>query len=668
VSRKTVTNKRNSEYWDNLSRKQPNSQGGVFDVKTGQMQAGWEPEIIGDPFYSSDIEESTAANRHPKSTSVASRTETRNNKIHKNAKTNRFKNINDGLLPYELSADCVSIKDTILLCQKAYANIPIFRNAVDIMSELSNSPIYLEGGDKKSKFFIDKWLEKIKVWSLSDQFFREYFKSGNIFHYRLDAKLTEAQLKNMVKGFGGSFNLGAKVPIRYVLLNPYDMAMNHTTSFSNGHYKKLLSKFEIEVLRNPQTEEDKQIFNALTPEAKQEIKQGQSSATGIYMDLDPKHLVTSFYKKQDYEPFAIPFGFPVLDDINWKLELKKIDQAISRTIQNVILLVTIGNEPDKGGVDASNISALQQIFKNESVGRVLVSDYTTEAEFIIPDLEKVIGPKKYEIVNADIREGLQNIIVGNEKFANTQIKAKIFLERLKEASNAFLNEFLQPQIDYVCRQMGFRNTPTARCQGIDLADKNELHRAITRMIELGILPPEQGIEAMKTGVLPEPKELEEAQKKFVEQRKLGYYNPMVGGIPMLAAPEGEGDDNPTQQKPKKEHGRPKGESSDAVDFYSREDLQEVIYLVQDFKERAIKAAKAALDIKRISKEKKQIIDELVENIIVAGEKEKWDKILEECLADQSRLAGLDALPEIREVAAEHNLEDYPAALLYHSKE
>ena len=87
---------------------------------------------------------------------------------------------------------------------------------------------------------------------------------------------------------------------------------------------------------------------------------------GVMISLDPYRLIFSFYKKQDYEPFAIPFGFPVLDDINWKIELKKVDQAITRTIENVILLVTMGNTPDKGGINPNNLKAMQSLFQNGS--------------------------------------------------------------------------------------------------------------------------------------------------------------------------------------------------------------------------------------------------------------------------------------------------------------
>ena len=48
--------------------------------------------------------------------------------------------------------------------------------------------------------------------------------------------------------------------------------------------------------------------------------------------------------------------------INWKMELKKVDQAISRTVENVILLITMGNTPDKGGVNPHNLQAMQSLF------------------------------------------------------------------------------------------------------------------------------------------------------------------------------------------------------------------------------------------------------------------------------------------------------------------
>ena len=218
------------------------------------------------------------------------------------------------------------------------------------------------------------------------------------------------------------------------------------------------------------------------------------------------------------------------------MEMKKIDQAICRTVENVVLMITMGATPDKGGINPRNMHAMQALFTNQSVGRVLVSDYTTKAEFIIPDLEKVIGPGKYDVVNKDIKEGLQNVILGEEKFANATIKAQLFLQRLRESREAFLNEFLQPEIKQVCKNLGFRDAPTAQFEDIDMKDENQVQRVITRMMELGILPPEEGMKVIDTGVFPSERELETAQEKFLEDRKRGWYNPLVGGVPVFEEP------------------------------------------------------------------------------------------------------------------------------------
>ena len=284
-------------------------------------------------------------------------------------------------------------------------------------------------------------MKKIGIWKLKDQYFREYYRSGNVFLYRLDGKFSSDDLLKLNYVYASQTLKPGELPVKYTLLNPYDIIIERATAFKDGVYKKILSEYELERLREPKTEEDQKVFDSLDEETQKKIKNGSFIDDGIKVKIDPEKLIYSFYKKQDYEPFAIPFGFPVLEDINWKLELKKIDQAICRTVENVILLITMGTDPDKGGVNPNNLKAMQELFKNESVGRALIADYTTKADFVIPDLNKVLGSEKYKIVNEDIKEGLQNVIVGSEKYSNTQIKAEIFLERLKESRNAFLNDF-----------------------------------------------------------------------------------------------------------------------------------------------------------------------------------------------------------------------------------
>jgi len=399
------------------------------------------PELLGEPFYTSDASYSGVSEARRQGASTSGFSGSRTNRAAYTNLHNRYSSIRLGLLPYEYSSEGITCRDAIELCQKAYCNVAVFRNAIDIMSEFTNTDIYLEGGSKKSREFFYEWFKKVNIIALKDQYFREYYRSGNVFLYRVDGKFKAddyARLINQVGAIGTSTN---KIPLKYILLNPYDVIAKRATTFTyGGVYQKVLSEYELARLANPQTEEDIDIFNALDDEIKQSIRSGSFNNNGISIDLDPQRLSFSFYKKQDYEPFAIPFGFPVLDDINAKLELKKMDQSITRTVENVILLITMGADPDKGGVNPNNMTAMQNLFKNESVGRVLVSDYTTKAEFIIPELNLVLGPEKYQILNEDIKQSLQNIVVGEEKFNATQVKAQIFIDRLQESRHGFLND------------------------------------------------------------------------------------------------------------------------------------------------------------------------------------------------------------------------------------
>ena len=671
-----------SDYWDKFkSHDKP-----IEDIVKIVASYDTQPETAGDSFYT---QESQATQRRA---AYGETTLTRKNGIYAKTKKNKYVNIASGLLPYDYGADGVNVREAIELCQKAYANIAIFRNAVDIMAEFSNSPIYLEGENEKSKKFIENWMKKIGIWKLKDQYFREYYRSGNVFLYRLDGKFSSDDLLKLNYVYASQTLKPGELPVKYTLLNPYDIVVEKATAFKDGIYKKLLSEYELERLRQPKTEEDQKVFDSLDEETQRKIKNGNFVEDGIKIKIDPEKLIYSFYKKQDYEPFAIPFGFPVLEDINWKLELKKIDQAICRTVENVILLITMGTDPDKGGVNPNNLKAMQELFKNESVGRALIADYTTKADFVIPDLNKVLGSEKYKIVNEDIKEGLQNVIVGSEKYSNTQIKAEIFLERLKESRNAFLNDFLQPQIKEVCKNMGLKNYPIAKFEEIDIKDEVQFHRVITRLLEIGILTPEQGIKSMQTGLYPEARDISSQQEKYKEDREKGYYNPLVGGIPMIESIQSEKDrdlqedqfdkqqevqkqqikqqSKETQNQTPKAAGRPKDTTSipvNAAKQYNQKNIQKTIYAIEDLQDYAQTNFKKHKNLTDINDNQINLISKLCESVVCAKEKSQWKRTILSCVKNVDNIQKLNTQESILEISAKHELADYPSAILYHSQ-
>ena len=668
-------NKR-SDYWGKFSKAQE-GQSEPLDAMLRDNAS--EPSLVGDPFYQQEAK----ASSYERSGGGES-TSLRRNLAYVGPKIYKYGNIREGMLPFETSINGYNIRDAIELCQKAYANIAIFRNAVDIMSEFANAEIYLEGGSQKSKDFFSKWMKYTRMWNVKDQYFREYYRSGNVFFYKINAKFDIDDFQKILETYasydGASYNTDIKlynyptpydvknlIPVQYTLLNPYYLTTNHTSSWHEVVYHKILSEYELERLRSPKNDHDKVVFDSLDNTTKEKIRLGQWSRDGLNIQLNPTDIIYSFYKKQDYEPFAIPFGFAVLDDINFKMEMKKIDQAICRTIENVILLITMGSEPSKGGINHKNIKAMQNLLSNQSVGRVLVADYTTKAEFIIPDMNKVLGYEKYKVVNEDIKEGLQNILIGSEKFANTTVKAQVFFERLKEARKAFLNDFLQPEMELIFRNLGFKGKcPIAKFEEVSIKDETQFNRVVTRMMELGILPPEEGLRVIETGIYPTQEELGAAQAKFVEERKKGYYNPIVGGVPVIPPPVSEVPGiKPVMKKTTTptEKGRPVGSNASV---YAKDAIAKVMDKTKDLYSIVEVGLKKKYSKKSLNAEQNKLAQGISEAIILGSQSESWISLATEVLNDPSKLDKLNILSEIQNTAGEHDLDTYAAALLYHS--
>lgn len=594
----------------------------------------------------------------------------RRNKAGSIERTNRFANIDDGLIPFKHSGTYqkqtnIQIKDAVVLCQKAYYNYAMFRNVIDLMTEFSSSNIYFKGGSKKSRQFLEAYFKKINLWGFQEKFFREYYRSGNVFVYRFDAKLQNKDLQKITKTFGSLASLSdnSNIPIRYMILNPADITMHGNISFSNGTYFKVVTDYELQRLKDPQTEEDEQVYENLPQETKDQLKNNQVNS--LSLPLSPDKVSAVFYKKQDYEPFAIPMGYPVLEDINWKAEMKKMDMAITRTMQQAILLVTMGAEPDKGGINQKNLTAMQKIFDNESVGRVLIADYTTKAQFVIPDIANLLDPKKYAVVNEDIKQGLNHILVGDEKFANSNIKVKVFIERLRQAREAFINEFLMHEVKRICKDLGFKNYPTPVFEDIDIKDADTYTKVYTRMVELGILTPEEALKAIETGKLPEAPESVESQEKFKQYRDQGLYEPLIGG--------GAGkEDTP------KENGRPAGSGTPQTTknvkpvgtgqgyAFVLEAIKKNMVLAQKLESEVCANLRKLHAVKRMSKKQKAVASDICEIIMANELPQNWISVAKE-YCEEPKDKNSDRVNQIQKLAYDHQVDNYVATILFASK-
>jgi len=585
-------------------------------------------------------------------------------------RTERYKNIDDGLIPFKYSTGIkgssnINIRDAVILCQKCYYNFAIFRNTIDLMTEFSSSHIYFQGGSQKSRDFFSALFKKINISDLQDKFFREYYRSGNVFLYRFDTQIQDSDISKITQTFGLTSKASVSLPARYIVLNPADIQIGGSINFAVGRYYKILSDYELERLKNPKTDEDKEVFNSLPKETQNLVMQKGVGVLSIPLERDK--IAAVFYKKQDYEPFAVPMGFPVLEDINWKAEMKKMDMAITRTMQQAVLLITMGDTPDNGGINQKNLEAMRGLFENQSIGRVLIADYTTKAEFVIPEIGNLIGPEKYEVVDRDIQIGLNNILIGSEKFANTSIKVQVFMERLKQARQTFITEFLVPEIRRISKDLGFKNYPEPVFEDIDLKDDVQYSRIYNRLMELGILTPEEGLKAIETGRLPTNEESLESQVKYKDLRDQGFYQPLIGGAQAGGAGRPAGSTGiPQSTKNIKPIGQGQQSKASIEEKYSVLKIKENLSKAQKLEEEVGIKLREMHNIKKMTNQQKEIAEQ-ISHIIIANESpENWNDKISDYISNPVD-SNDEAVKEIQEIAYNHQLDSYISSILRHSK-
>jgi hypothetical protein len=312
-----------SSYWNNLSKTESTAQ---EKIKLGDLE----------------IEDIALAD----TVSIRNRVGGATTMAHNSVKE-RFRLLDAGLLPYEANSSIVNIRDAIELCQKAYVNVSIFRNTIDGMVEFSDLPIHVKMKSKRAQKLLEEWLERVKINKIKTQFFREYYRSGNVPVFKLRGKFQSDHFKSLKAIFKNAKN---DVTVGYTILNPAYVGVTNQ-SYGEKTYVRIFSRFEIEELKQQKTDNDKERFNALPENVRKNIKIG-ASHQHIYTAIDKKDLSMIFYNKQDYEYMAVPMGYPVLDDIEWKLSLKDMDRKLSKAIDRVILLITMGDKDN--GVNQKN--------------------------------------------------------------------------------------------------------------------------------------------------------------------------------------------------------------------------------------------------------------------------------------------------------------------------
>ena len=218
--------------------------------------------------------------------------------------------------------------------------------------------------------------------------------------------------------------------------------------------------------------------------------------------------------------------------------------------------------------------------------------------------------------------------------------------------------------------MGFKNYPVPNFEDLDLRDQSIYGRIYSRLIELGVLTPEEGINAINSGRLPTPEESELSQTKYKDLKEKGFYEPVSGNSAIQNQSE--------KPKVSKQAGRPEGtgapKSTDTKNpigdkasvRFSLSKIQENLNLAEKLNLEVEGALRHLHNRKRLNKNQKEIAQQISNIVIQNEDPENW-------LAKAGRYAAEPVdrnekrVKSIQEIAYEHQVDDFLAGILYCSK-
>lgn len=395
-------------------------------------------------------------------------------------------------------------KRIIKMCMDAYDKVGIVRNIIDLMGDFGCQGINLVHENKSVEKFYQQWFKKIDGKERSERYLNNLYRTGNVFVYRSYAEITDT-VRTYLKTLAQDIVVEAPdiekavIPWRYNFLNP--LAIDQ----KDGKIDLFLGKKNYELTAHTFFDNFKdgtlpmKVLETLPPEVKQAIKDKRQK-----VELDPERLSVCYYKKDDWQAWAHPMVYAILDDIIMLEKMKLADlAALDGAISN-IRLWTLGAFEHKVLPTKEGINKLRNILASNTGGGTMELVYGPELKFTESNSQvyKFLGSEKYQSVLNSIYAGLgvpptlTGMANNGGGFTNNFISLKTLMERLQYGRDQ-LTRFWEHEIEHIRRAMGFRKGAHVVYDQMSLSDEASEKNLLIQLADRDIISNETVLERFK---------------------------------------------------------------------------------------------------------------------------------------------------------------------------
>jgi hypothetical protein len=394
------------------------------------------------------------------------------------------------------------IKNILSKADDIYQRVGLVKNVIDLMGDFASQGIRLVHKVKKTERFYQEWFRRVNGKDRSERFLNNLYKSGNIVINRQTGKLSSKSIDQMYAANAAAdinlVSIDTPVPAReipwiYTFIDPVfvDVAGGSAASFvKNKKYELTLPASLRKMIKNPKTEAAKEIINNL-PTAIVEAAESKSK-----YPLDPNTTLVFHYKKDDWQSWAYPMIYAIMDDITVIEKLKLADMAALDGAISNIRIFKLGNLEHRIAPTKSATAKLAQILGNNVGGGTMDLVWGPDIELIESrtSVHQFLGEGKYtpHLNSVYAGLGIPPTLTGTFGAAGTTnnfISLKTLTQRLQYGRDV-LAKFWENEMRIVQKAMGFPSPASIEFDKMDLSNEDSEKALLIQLADRNIISEE----------------------------------------------------------------------------------------------------------------------------------------------------------------------------------
>ena len=430
--------------------------------------------------------------------------------------------------------------EIISACRNAYRRVGIIRNVMDLMADFGAQGAKVTHPNPQIQKFYRGWFKKVQGPRICERFLNLLYREAHAFIKRTTGKLPFTAERQM-RALGKSEKLEPEmevekplttkkrnIPLRYNFLNPLSLKAvgGELAQFVGRSAYSVKISFKLrQAVQSPKTKAEKDLVDLLPKDIKTAIQRGDQE-----IPLDPNKVMPFFYKKDDWQEWADPMTYAIMDDLILLEKMKIADLAALDGAISQIRLWKLGDIKEGIFPTDAAFARLEEILLSNPGGgafdimwgpELTVEEYKT-------NVHQFLGKEKYEPVWNSIYAGLgvPPTLTGAATasgFTNNYISLQTLVQRL-EYGRGLLRTFWQQEIELVRQAMGFQQGAKLEFDNMVLSDEAAEKALYIQLVDRDIISVETLVE--RFGELPEFETMK--LKKEAAARKTGKMRPKAG--------------------------------------------------------------------------------------------------------------------------------------------